>query len=130
MSDSTRDDRTVRVFIHWLRRWLKTAKPTEWITCLTILSGAVVAYRSGILDTKKGEIAAGNALLKLEQKKLEADKAKIENEIRKAEEALEGTRGKLARAEGRLGAMTQRVNATLEAASIARAWLSNIDAIT
>ena len=61
----------LRGFGVWLRRWLRTSKPTEWMTSTAQVMAVMVAIitgiiylRSGALDSRKAAIDANIALLK------------------------------------------------------------------
>jgi hypothetical protein len=74
--------RTVRVFMHWLRRWLKTSKPTEWLTgtsALVALLTGLSLYRSAVIDTKSAAADAKSQLVKIQEIQLESRKETVES---------------------------------------------------
>jgi hypothetical protein len=67
-----------RGFHVWLRRWLRTSKPTEWITStaqmlavLTAITTGTIYLLSGTLDSKKAEAETKLAIARLEERNIE-----------------------------------------------------------
>jgi hypothetical protein len=72
-------DRTSRAFRHWVRRWLRTSKPTEWITSasqfiavLSALIAGIIWISNGVFDQKRSELEARRSELSMQNSKLEA----------------------------------------------------------
>ena len=76
-----------RGFMIWVRRWLRTSKPTEWITStaqmmavVAAITTGVIYLTSGVLDSRKAAIDANIALLKIDERYLEGRIAKLKND--------------------------------------------------
>jgi hypothetical protein len=106
----------LRYVLLWVRRWLGTSKPTEWIAAITAMigvgatiSGAIFLMRNGFLDQKRSElevkrteISIQNVKLELEQRDLVARRDAIQNQISLTEESLRTTRAELLTSQSQL----------------------------
>ena len=118
-----RFQKSSRAILHWSRRWLRTSKPTEWISTLTAFIGvlatviaAILYFSTGVLDAKRSELETRRSELGIQNTKLELDqidllarrdvvsrqnnglKLEIEqhqNRISKMQEQLDQARGEL-----------------------------------
>jgi hypothetical protein len=88
--------RTLRLrgFGIWVRRWLRTAKPTEWITSTAQMMAVVVAIttgiiylRTGALDSRKAAIDANISLLKIDERDLQGRIATLKYDEKRIEES-------------------------------------------
>ena len=77
--------RTQRTSFVWGRKWLRTSKPTEWLTAmtgiLTVLSAitaGVFLVSNGFFDQKRSEMEARNAALEAKQSELRITITKAE----------------------------------------------------
>ena len=68
----------LRGFGVWIRRWLRTSKPTEWMSSaaqllgvLATITGAVIYLKSGVLDSRKAAVESNIALLRIDERHLE-----------------------------------------------------------
>jgi hypothetical protein len=92
-------------------RWLRSAKPTEWIQALAVVFTAVVLWRSGLLDAKKSELNIQGTKLELDQKALDG-KQKRMNEGEEAIVRLTELRELHAQEVARLGHELERLRAS------------------
>jgi hypothetical protein len=109
-SDKKSMQRSHRTFRVWLRKWLKTSKPTEWLSSLTTLTGVLIAlgsgllaYQSGLFDVKRESLNIQTAQLRMEQKELQANKVVLDQEVRLAKRELENTKVALAEKRSEVG---------------------------
>jgi hypothetical protein len=94
----------------WVRRWLETSKPTEWITAfgaalgvLATITAAAFVVGNGLFDAKKSELeikrselSIQNAKLEIQQRDLIAQREKVTEQIAAKERMLRQTEGELA----------------------------------
>jgi len=83
----------LRGFGVWARRWLRTSKPTEWITStaqmlavITAITTGIIYLRSGSFTAKQDAINATNERLKAEGIRLEARNDKLKDDQGRLEE--------------------------------------------
>jgi hypothetical protein len=86
--------RRLRGYGIWVRRWLRTSKPTEWMTSTAQMMAVVVAIttgiiylRSGALDSRKAAIDASISLLKIDERCLEGRIATLKYDEKRIEES-------------------------------------------
>ncbi len=77
----------LRNTFRWTRAWLRTSKPTEWISSIATFAGVAVAittgvlvYNSGLFDTKRSELNIENAKLEIRRAELSIQNLKLEAE--------------------------------------------------
>src|SRR5229473_1048309 len=83
-SSMNKTSNTFRFFLLWVRRWLRTAKPTEWISALTAFFGVVGAVTTGVIVLNSGLLDAKRSELNI----LTLKHQDAEKELRKTQDAI------------------------------------------
>jgi hypothetical protein len=106
----------LRYMMIWVKRWLGTSKPTEWISAMATIgsviaaiTGAIYLHHNGFLDVKRSELevkraemSIQNVKLELEQRDLVARREALHNQITSTEDALKVTKTELGASQSKL----------------------------